>query len=165
MNRNASRNTQQEKPWDWWVTTAENHIKFHSCQPKMGIWGYSRYWLAKIKQLRSGKRPGEVLQIFHWILTSSSAWFLFIIDDEFEFRAYFSSEISVLVPLAAPQTPLHLCGHVCVYSSRQTICDKALNSMAWRWKMSVHINPAGNPPSNTLTFSQFAGLAASAFPQ
>lgn len=45
--RKIYRRAQRVKPWIRWATEAKDHISFHSCQLRVGKWGYSSHRLTK----------------------------------------------------------------------------------------------------------------------
>lgn len=47
VSRKASQPAQNIHPWGGWATTSEEHIRFHSCQPRTEIEGYHRHRLTK----------------------------------------------------------------------------------------------------------------------
>lgn len=62
-------------------TTADNRIRFHSCQPKTRIWGYRMHRLTETGQNEDQKTKDQANNFFQiiswWVCAYDSFWFSF----------------------------------------------------------------------------------------
>lgn len=91
LSRRACRNGQRLKPRDRWATTVEDHIGFHFCQPRPGIWGY-RFTETEQLQIEKMSKFPVFLKSSVFEMTTDATLIMS------ELAAHFSLSLSLLLP-------------------------------------------------------------------